>query len=196
MNEHKRTNPAQSRSDMRFPIALRNRKSIRWLLALLIGCVTAICIAARGYELLSIRIDGLPDLPYSDLIKDLIETKRDQSDELFDVALLGFGALFALMIAKKDEARIVLSDYPEIIMFVAAGALLAASLGCDVRYLGLMSDSLYTGGRSAGDSMPDMFGSAFEEFYTAQLVFLCGGLAAAAATLISAHRIKEAAHHV
>jgi hypothetical protein len=181
---------------MRLPIALRNRKSIRWLLALLIGSITLICIATLGYKLLSIHIDGLPNLPYSDLIEDLIETKRDQSGKLFDVALLGFGALFALMIAKKDEARIVLSDYPEIIMFVAAVALLASSLGCDMTYLGLMSDTLYTGGSRAGDSMPDMFGSAFEEFYTAQLVFLCGGLVAAAATLISAHRLKEAAHHV
>jgi hypothetical protein len=196
MSEHKRTGFARAGSEMRFSIALRSRKSIRWLLALLIGSITIICIATRGYQLLSIHIVGLPDLRYNELIKNLIETKRDQSGKLFDVALLGFGALFALMIAKKDEARIVLSDYPEIIMFVAAVASLAASLGCDMKYLGLISDSLYTGGSRAGDSMPDMFGSAFEEFYTAQLVFLCGGLVAAAATLISAHRLKEAVHHV
>src|ERR1700691_2437108 len=103
MSEHNRTSPAQARSDMRFSIALRNPRLIRWLLALLIGCATIICIATRGYELLSIHITALPDLPYSDLIEDLVETKRDQSDKLFDVAMLGFGALFALMIAKKDE---------------------------------------------------------------------------------------------
>jgi hypothetical protein len=195
MSEDRKTTAFRPRSNARLLTLLGNGKTIRWLLASLIGCITIIVIATRGYELLSIRIDRLPDLPYSDLIEDLIDIKRDQSGKLFDAALLLLGALFALMIAKKDEARIILADYPEVIMFVAASALLLASLACDITYLGVMSDSLYTGGRSGSESMPDIFGTAFEKFYTAQIIFLVGGVLAAAATLISAHRLKEVTEH-
>jgi hypothetical protein len=195
MSEHNPTNAVRRRTKSRLSALLRNRKVIRWLLAALIGCITLIVIATQGYPLLTIQIDRLPDLRYNDLVANLIEIKREQSGKLFDVALLASGALFALLIAKKNEARIVLADYPEVIMLSAAIVLLLASLACDITYLGLMSDSLYTGGRSGSKSMPNIFESTFEEFYMAQIIFLCGGGLAAAATLFSAHRLKEVIPH-
>jgi hypothetical protein len=159
-------------------------------------------IAIQGYPLLTIHIDGLPNLNYNELVAKLVEIKRERSSKLFDVALLVSGALFALLIAKRDEARIILADSPEVIMLSAAGMLLLASLACNVTYIGLMSDSLYVGGSLEGlkeglepKSMPNIFGSAFEHFYSAQIIFLCGGIFAAAITLFSAHRLKENTHN-
>jgi hypothetical protein len=197
MSEHIPTNTVQRRTKSCLSALLRNTKVIRWLLATLIGFITVIVIATRGYPLLTIHIDGMPDLPYNDLVGNLIEIKREQSGKVFDVALLVSGALFALLIAKKNEARIVLADYPEVIMLSAASVLLLASLACNLTYLELMSESLYLGGHLNLDvkSMPNIFESAFEQFYTAQIIFLCGGGFAAAITLISAHRLKEDIQH-
>jgi hypothetical protein len=173
------------------PALIADARRIRWALALVIGCAAILGISIGGYQLLSIQIRTVNNLTYGDLIKDLVDLKRDQSGKLFDVALLMLGALFALMIAKKDEARIVLTDLPEMIMFLASSVLLLASLGCDITYLRVISESLYIGGRAEQQSMPDIFSSEFEGFYNAQIGFLCAGVIAAAVTLFSAHRLKE-----
>jgi hypothetical protein len=202
MNEQKPTNAARRRTHSRFSALFRNRKVIRWLLAGLIGCITLILIGIHGYPLLTIHVAGLTNLDYSELVAKLIEIKRERSSKLFDVALVLSGALFALLIAKKSEARVVFADYPEVIMLSAASALLVTSLACNIIYLGLVSDSLYLGASLEGqmpamdhNSMPNIFESAFERFYTAQIIFLCGGAFAAASTLFSAHRLKEVTHN-
>jgi hypothetical protein len=168
------------------------RTNIRWFLAFLSGVVTLIALGSLGTKLLLIDVSKLSfdDRPFNDLTNALLELKVEQTKQVFDLGLLLLGALWALIIAKKDEANIVLSDRPEMIMFVCGNAMLLASLICHVTYVGQIRNALLLGGRLS-DSIPDIFGSPLEAFFGAQVIFLAVGLTIAVLTLISAHRIKE-----
>jgi hypothetical protein len=129
--------------------------------------------------------------PLTDLLKAAIELKVDQSRSEFQLALLALGALWALMIAKKDEAQIVLSDAPEVIMFCASSALLVISAIFHFTYVeGIAYVFSLAGGIDGGKSIPDVFGSGFNNPYQLQLWSLVGGLVVALMTLVSAHRLK------
>src|SRR5437016_4043740 len=75
------------------------------------------------------------DLQANDLLKSAIQIKVEQSRSEFQLALLMLGALWALLIAKKDEANIVLSDWPELLMFGVASLLLLASCAAHFFYV-------------------------------------------------------------
>ena len=66
--------------------------------------------------------------PFNDLTVKAVDLTLDQSRTCFQVTLVVLGALWGLMIAKKDETQIALKDSPEPTMFIVASALLLLSI--------------------------------------------------------------------
>jgi len=168
----------------------------RRTLALLLLVLVAVTFKFGYDDLMSAssNVDQMENVSLNENITQLIDIKREESAKLFDVALLVGGAIFALFIAKKDEAKIVFADVPEIVMFGSAVALLIASVLCNTRYQDLLASALLVG-QGIG-SMPNIFVTEFEAFHTWQWRFLAIGVFAAAVTLISAHRLKGADHEL
>ena len=132
------------------------------------------------------------DKPLNDLIKAGIQLKVEQSRSEFQLALLTLGALWALIIAKKDEAKILLSDWPELVMFTCANALLIASCWYHVYYVENIT-YVYSlaGGIKDATSIPDVFSSGINNPYRFQWWTLIGGMGLSALTLFSAHKLKR-----
>jgi hypothetical protein len=129
------------------------------------------------------------DMKLNDLIKAGVQLKVEQSRSEFQLSLLIIGVLWALIIAKKDEARIVLSDSPELIMFICANLLLIMSSVFHIFYVeDIVNIYSQAGGLPGGDSIPDVFSSGINNPYRFQLWCLVGGIAVTAATLCCAHK--------
>ena len=95
-------------------------------------------IGILGYTVYSwedVRI--VKDREFNELIKAGIQLKVEQSRSEFQLALLIMAALWALKVAKRDEAQLVLSDVPELLMFCSASLLLLISSGYQLLVLTL-----------------------------------------------------------
>ena len=162
---------------------------IRVTLAILSVLVVLGIVVCTAYNWKPVTI--VKDLKLNDLIKAGIQLKVEQSRSEFQLALLVMGGLWALMIAKKDEASIVLSDSPELILFFSANLLLLMSCAFHILYI---EDIAYiyslAGGIVGGSSVPDVFGSEINNPYRFQLWSLLGGILVTALTLLSAHKLK------
>jgi hypothetical protein len=131
--------------------------------------------------------------PYNELIKSAVDLGLDQSKSVFQLGLLILASLWALVFAKKDETKIVLSDTPEVAMFVTATVLLLFSGICHVLYLGHVRYFLAVGGTlldKAKPTIPDLFAPALAGQVSAQVIFFSVGAVIALLTLVSAHRLK------
>lgn len=131
------------------------------------------------------------DLEANDLLKSAIQIKVEQSRSEFQLALLMLGALWGLLIAKKDEANILLSDWPELLMFGVASLLLLSSCAAHFFYVDNIA-YVYSlaGSVQNGKTMPDVFTSGINNPYDAQFVFLLTGFVIGGLALWSAHRLK------
>jgi hypothetical protein len=171
------------------------RVRLRWLLAVLsVICVTASLAVAIALKIRADHSKFANDKPYNQLTKAANDARIDQSKNMLQVGLLLLAALWALVAAKKDEVRIVLSDRPELLMFLCASALLLSSF---VFHFFFVSDVvyLYSVGAQVYDkthpSMPDMFDKNLSYSFQFQLMFLSSGFVVAVLTLISAHTLKR-----
>ena len=136
-------------------------------------------------------IRDLKDLRFNALLEAGIQLKVEQSRSEFQLALLAMGALWGLVIAKKDEARIVLADAPEIVMFCCASVLLLASCVLHFLYVdGIAYVYRVAGGMAGGKSIPDVFAAGIENPFYFQFWLLLGGIAVAGFTLFSAYKMK------
>ena len=131
----------------------------------------------------------------TDLLRAAVDLKIEQSRSEFQIALLAMGALWGLMIARKDEAQLVLSDTPELMMFWCSSGLLLASTVFHLMYVENIA-YVYSlaGGINHGKSIPDVFESGINNPYRFQFWALIFGLVTAFMTLLSAHRLKEGGH--
>jgi len=131
------------------------------------------------------------DREFNELIKAGIQLKVEQSRSEFHLALLVMGALWTLIVAKKDEARLVLADTPELLMFCCANLLLLMSTAYHLLYVEDIA-SIYSlaGGIKGASTIPDVLGSGINNPYRFQLWSLAGGVVVTALTLISAHKLK------
>lgn len=142
---------------------------------------------ALGWEVVTI----VKDREFNELIKAGIQLKVDQSRSEFQLALLVMGALWTLIVAKKDEAGLVLSDAPELVMFCCANLLLLFSIAYHLLYV---EDIAYiyslAGGIKGASSIPDVLGSGINNPYRFQFWSLAGGVFLSALSLFSAHKLK------
>jgi hypothetical protein len=174
---------------------VRHYPKLRWFLAYF--CL-ALVIVTLALTLRSIRTtsvaSGLADIKFNELTSESIKGRVDFSRSLFEIALLVTGALWALVIAKRDEISIVFADRQEVIMFLCASALLIASLVDHSLYLNYVSRVFFYGGRlydKENPTMPDVFDANINNFYNYQIAHLSLGAIIAILTLFSAHNLKE-----
>lgn len=170
-------------------LQLRQLLAITSALILLISLVVTLI----SYYSLS-AIEGLDDISFNELTNESVKSRVEFSRSIFQVGLLIIGALWASLIAKKNEAGIVLSDYPEIIMFMCASLLLLASLICHSLYLFRVSSVYYIGGKvfhPEAPSLPDIFDPSINNPFVFQYRYLIAGFLIAIFTLFSAHKLKE-----
>jgi hypothetical protein len=168
---------------------------LRWTLAVTSVAAATIILSYVGYPLLHVhpKLSTYKDRNYNELTKTAIDLRIDQSKSLSQLNLLMLGALWALVIAKRDEARIVLSDRPELIMFVAASALLLASEVFHIFYLEYIRYFFQEAGAvyaHDAPTIPDLFASVLANQFGAQMALSITGVAMAVLTLVSAHRLK------
>lgn len=176
------------------PIRRRLRAVFRGALFLCCLAVAAFVVndTRDAYHPVSKR-ESLKQIPYNDMIKAAVELNVAQSNHLFDLGLLLLGALWALVIAKKDEVEITLRDWPEIITFGIASCLLLYSFVCHEAYLDSLSEAHVLGAMTSlpgKAAIPDVFDPLFGYRLESQIRLLIGGSVIAVATIFSAHKLK------
>ncbi len=138
---------------------------------------------------------AVPAVPYNDVRKAAIDLYVEQIKTVFQITLIALGLLIGLVAAKKDEARIVLGDRPEILMFIVAFSLLMLSLYMYYNQLGVLSSVLHSGAdvyvSQSHSVIPDIMNPKLIYAGVFQFYFLIAGLFATALTLVSAHWLKE-----
>jgi hypothetical protein len=155
--------------------------------------------------------------PYSipvivdDASKEAVGVKREESLVLYQIALGSAAAVLGLFFAKKDEAHLRLSDYPEMFTASVASMLLVASLACHFAYLTEIGD-VYANARRLkadvyadtnqskivvalkGAYMSDVRNPEIDYILVLQQRLLVGGAAIACMTLFSAYILKGDEH--
>jgi hypothetical protein len=137
------------------------------------------------------KVRVVKDREVNNLVLAGIELKVEQSRSEFQLALLVMGALWTVMLAKKDEARLVLSAAPELVMFLCANVLLLSSAVYHFLYVEDIS-YVYSlaGGMKGASTIPDVLGSGINNPYQFQFWSLVGGVVVTGLTLLSAHKLK------
>jgi hypothetical protein len=141
------------------------------------------------------RGELLKELPYNDATKAAVDIRVQQTNNLAEFALVALGALWALVIAKRDEASIGLRD-PELIMFLGPSCSLVLSGIWHEFYLDKLGYFYLLGAKTCFSAtekcLPDVFESKqLNMLYAFQTGFLLMGAGQALITLLSANRLKE-----
>lgn len=170
------------------------KSQVRALLAVVsvvisFGCIVATIVIARSVSI----AHGIPDLPFNDMASKCLEMRLDLSQSLFQLALLMLGSLWALVIAKKDEAQIVFSKPPEAVLFVSASLLLIFSVVSYSLYVNKLTGYLSDAAASAGGdpSLPNIFDQNVNYLFVIQILNLVAGVLNGVFTIVSAHKLKE-----
>ena len=175
----------------------RRRFVYRLLLALL--SVTA-CLGLLGVTIHTriATVDPIAmvgELPFNEQIRSAIAISTDRSKDFAQLALLVLAALWGLIVAKKDEGRIMLGDWPELLMLGSASVLLIFSLQLRSFHLENISQAYITGAKTCAtptySCIPDLFAPSIEYYFDYQVICVVGGIALGVLTLFSAHRLKE-----
>ncbi len=131
---------------------------------------------------------------YTEPIKAAVAQKLESSKGLFQASVLVLALLWGLVIAKKDEHKLLLTDVPEFVMFLLATIWFAASWYCYSEYLDAMAqihsrDAKYS--EPADVVIMDFRSPLINSFFVSQGNLWLYGVVTAALTLFSAHRLKE-----
>lgn len=165
------------------------RRQLRGLLAYGALCVL-IGISLVSWILWE-PIGPVKDTQFTDLLKAGIDLRIEQSRAEFHLTLVAIGGLWGLVIAKKDEATILLSDVPELVMFCCANLLLLMSAVFHFLYVGSVSYVYWIAGTiDKGGSIPDVWNSGINSPFQFQLLCLTAGIVVSGITLLSAHKLK------
>lgn len=135
---------------------------------------------------------NLKDLPANILTMRALEMRMSHTQAMFNLALVSAGALWALML--RAEEKHALKTLSEWIMFGSATVVLLFAIAMYWSYTTNLQNALLTGGKTNGFapdiSVPDVFQAAFEVQYYALVTFVIVGVASAALTLFTTHRLK------
>jgi hypothetical protein len=196
--EHKAPPPDPAAPPQPAPaLTISTSRLLRILLATLCVVISLTSITwAAIYK--TQKIDGFRhtgELPFNEASKAAIELRISQSSDFLKVCILFLGGLVALIIAKRDEARIGLADRPETIMFICGTLALVGSWTWHELYVNGLSHYLLEGARTCFDNdkkcVPDVFNAPLDYLYRFQISFLVLGAVQTGITLVSAHRLKE-----
>jgi hypothetical protein len=169
--------------------------TLRWILAVGAAAVSVLILGFTLFDWATTSLaEGIVLKPFNEALKEGITIKLGISSNLFQLAVIVTGALWALVIAKEDEAGIVLANRPEVVMFVCASALLLTSLLAYAVYTARVSYLYEIAGQPGPPGAPlrvgDFNNPVVNNFFSYQITNLAAGLTAAIVTLISAHKLK------
>jgi hypothetical protein len=181
------------------PIPLRRtRRVLRWLF--LLTALILACFAAVEVERISRATQSLKEarqinsVAYTDPIKAAVAQKLEAAKGLFQASLLVVAVLWGLVIAKKDEHKLLLTDLPEFGMFLLANIWFVASCYSYTGYLDAMADVHSRAPKyvePADLRIMDFRSPLINGFYAIQQSLWVYGVVTAAMTLFSAHLLKE-----
>jgi hypothetical protein len=172
---------------------------LRWTFA-------AVCLGIfvwMGWDLVHVvrnatRLEGTTQvdaIAYTDLVKSAIVQKLDGSKTLVQGSFLVFAALWSLVIAKKGEAKLVMGDWPELIMFGVASLCFVLSWYCSAEYSDAVAMIQAQGGltyeKPEDQTIMDFRDPRFNDLTSWQYHFCLMAIIAACLTLVSAHMLKE-----
>jgi|RhiMetdeSRZDD1v2_1073273.scaffolds.fasta_scaffold844070_1 hypothetical protein len=177
-----------------------NYKNLRNVLAIVTIMLAAVCLIANIYFWFTVRFDlGIRPLPFNEITSKSIDARLILAQSLFQVALLMLGALWGLVIAKKDEIQILFGDKPETVMFFSASVVLLMSVLSYGIYLTKISSQFAIAVRLLDSSpvplplsIPDVFDQNVEYLFKLQLAGLVAGIVNGVVTLFSAHKLRGA----
>lgn len=172
------------------------KKTLRHVLAFVSGGITVACLIAIVFSTQLTPL-GIDNLPFNDVTSKSVDLQLGLSETLFQVGLLMLGALWGLVIAKKDEVHLVFSRRSELVMFVGSSALLLLSL-CSygiyirkvARYIAVASVIVYKNPKLT-PYVPDIFDQNVNYLFACQIVSLIAGTINGMLTLVSTHRLRE-----
>src|SRR5687767_116035 len=134
-----------------------------------LGCIVTTLIISGSVSIAS----GIDDLPFNQLTDKSLEIRLDLSQNLFQLALLMLGSLWGLVIAKKDEAQIVFSKLPEVVLFIGASLLLIFSVVSYSLYVNrvtaYLSDAAISSAFSSEPSLPNIFNQNVNYLFVIQI---------------------------
>jgi hypothetical protein len=140
---------------------------------------------------------SLPDYPYNGLTEGGIQAKLVLSSNLFQVTLLVSAALAGLLIARKNEALLVLGGrgrWPEVVMFIFAAVLLLLAFVTHALYLNEVSYLYFLAGSLANagaQTIADISDDNVNFLLNNQLAYLLVGTIVAFFTFFSAHILRK-----
>lgn len=177
---------------------MSNQATIRSALAVITAGIAVICLVITVGIYRKVSLDyGIPNLAYNEITSKGVDAQLDLSRTLLQTALLVFGALCGLIIAKRGEVKIALSSPTDMTMFLASSALLLLSVVAYGSYLNLIANYLADAAGSSAHlppgvkpSIPDIWHQNVAYWFRCQVAFLIAGSINGALTLISMHQLK------
>jgi hypothetical protein len=173
---------------------------LRWTLT---GLCIAVALSGLTYSLFlyfSYRNEYVvgsvttPTMKRTDLAKLYLDLKQDQVKNIGQLVLLLTAGVWGLLIAKSDEAGIVLGDWPEIVMFLCFNAIVFSYFCFSYLYTNAMVYGLHVlavNQEQLGEErVPDYYGTSIESLNQFTIWLLVAALVIAAMTFFSAHRLK------
>jgi len=109
-------------------------------------------------------------MAFTTLAKQAVDLRVDQSKSLFQLGLLVTGALWALILAKKDDVRIEFVE-PEFVMFACSNLVLLFFDWISISFLGSVGYALHSAAaidKNPGLLFPDIFDSPASSQFEAQ----------------------------
>ena len=174
-------------------------RKVRWVLAGLSVAVFLVVFmyAAIQYARTSQSLHGsgamagtISDRPFNDMTNSGIQTRLNMSNSWFQAGLLIAAAIIGFLFAKRGETDLIVREKPEIIMGIAAVALLLTSFASHVLYLNEISYVYLLGGEVDDNSLPDILDWKINYLFTNQFSALILGTLLALITFVSAHFLK------
>ncbi|HKY27371.1 MAG TPA: hypothetical protein VJM12_05430 [Pyrinomonadaceae bacterium] len=157
-----------------------------------------VCLIGNVYFLFNVKIDrGIAPLAFNEITAKSIDARLILAQSVFQVALLMLGALWGLVIAKKNEIQILFREEIETVMFLSASVVLLMSVVSYGIYLSKISSQFAITVRLLDNSpeplplsIPDVFDQNIDYLFTLQWTSLVAGIVNGVVTLFSAHKLR------
>jgi hypothetical protein len=170
------------------------RSTIRLAFSSTLLLVAVVYLGSAELERRRMRgLTSVEGMVLNDATQKAVELRLSQSESLYQVAGLFLAALCGLVIAKKEDTRISLSDRPEVLMFLVASGSLLTSMVWHMFFVGRVAEAYRSVASLPSDDLqiPDVFRPMFSHLFVFQVRCLAYGFAASVLTLASAHLLKD-----
>ena len=182
------------------PVVTAPFRVLRWVLAGLAIGVTLVVIVWSLYYYHDYRSQYVvgsgttPTLKRTELTKFYFDLKQEQAKNVGQAVMLLAAAVWGLLIAKSDETRIILGDWPEIVMFICFNLIVLAYFVFSYLITNALISSLYVLVKNQEklqvEYLPDFSGTSIELLSQFTFWVFVAALLVAFFTFFSAHRLK------